>query len=102
MRATSSKSGLSTADHDEYALLKDRVPGLLTSLLALPALAEAIRVLHSASSDYGGWLWFGRLQHILLAQDISPDNPPLVAAQKSWNTRCMVRAEVNRYVAGDA
>ncbi len=72
---------LSHADHDEYALMKERVPALLAPLLALPALAEAIRAYRSEPDEYGSYRWFGRLGDILAAHDIASDTAALQAAQ---------------------
>ncbi|MFY0562485.1 hypothetical protein ACN28E_01475 [Archangium lansingense] len=67
---------LSHEDWDQYAGVKERVPGIIHSALVLPALAEAVPRI----SEYAGKIWADRLRAISEHRGIDTTKP-LQAAQ---------------------
>ena len=73
---------LSDQDWNAYQGIKRTVPQAILSMIAVPVLAEAVRLMsHSGEAqNYEELLWFQRLNQILTAREI-PTDCPLVAAQ---------------------
>lgn len=68
---------LSHEDWEQYAGVKERVPGVIHSALVLPALAEAVRYM----GEHGGKRWADRLRAISEQHQELDIKKPLQAAQ---------------------
>ncbi|MDC0176168.1 hypothetical protein OAJ60_04445 [Planctomycetaceae bacterium] len=68
---------LSHQDWDAYQGIKRTVPQAILSMIAVPVLAEAVRLMFHGGDvrNYEELLWFQRLNQILTAREIPTDNP---------------------------
>jgi len=92
---------LSPQDWDAYQGIKRTVPKAILYMIAVPVLAEAVRLMfHSDDArNFEEFLWFQRLEQSLTAKEISTDDP-LAAAQALLDAplnRALVELETEIY-----